>query len=233
MAKEVKRPKEELAPAYFVQYSALWCIMLGFFVLLLSLGESQTGPGEAGVGAIRDSFGVSGGLGLLPFSKNSFLGDADEASSSLRIVRKEPETMTFSMDGYVRGMLSERGLSDLSLWIIEEDVDNPKVVIGLPVRFRDDMHLESESVRMLEVLSEVVFHLTGHQFYCMMYLDEGPTRFAAQKKAMLRSAVVARFITEACSMPEGAIGFVGYHDNRYLAARGIENVSGVVLLSIQ
>lgn len=234
MAKEVKVPKEELAPAYFVQYSALWCIMLGFFVLLLSLGDTQTGPGEAGVGAVRDSFGITGGLGMLPFAQNAFQDrDNQAAAASLRIVRNNPEKAGFSFDGYVRGMLSERGLSDLSFWIIEEVPGKTKVVIGLPIKFRDDMHLETDSVRLLEVLSEVVFHLSGHRFDCMMYLDEGPDRFAAQKKALLRSGVVARFITEACAMPEGTIGFVGYHDNRYLAAHGIHNVSGKILLSIQ
>lgn len=231
MAREVKRPKEELAPAYFVQYSALWCIMLGFFVLLLSLGNTQTGAGDNGVGAVRDAFGLSGGLGMMPFSKNAFRSSND-VSSSLRIVRTE-DSSTYAMDGYIRSMLSKRGLSDLALWMIEDIPGSPKVLIGLPVKFRDDMHLDPKSVRMLEVLSEVIFHLSGHQFDCMMHLDGESGTFASQKKAMLRSAVVARFIAEASSLPPDTIRAVGYYDNRYLSAYGIENVSGKVLLSIQ
>jgi len=231
MAREVKKPKEELAPAYFVQYSSLWCILLGFFVLLLSLGNTQTGPGDAGVGAVRDAFGMSGGLGILPFAKNAF-GGSDAKSSSLRIIRSD-EQPAYRLDGYVRGMLSSKGLSELSLWVIEDSPGKPKVVLSLPVKFRDDLHLETGSVQMLETLSEVVFHLSGRQFEFMMVYNGDADRTAAQKRAMLRAAVVARFLAETCSLPPDQVRTVGYYDSRYLQQYGMENVSGNVLLSIE
>ncbi len=232
MAKEVEKPKEELAPAYFVQYSALWCIMLGFFVLLLSLGNTQDGLGNDGVGAVRDAFGTSGGLGMMPFAQNAFGGGAP-GSSSLRIVRSTETAPKYSMEGFVRGMLSKQGLSDLSLWVVEEVPGRPKVIIGLPIKFRDDKQLETESVQLLEVLSEVIFHLAGHQFECMLHLDSALDSARNQRKALLRATVVARFLSEACALPLDTVRSVGYYDSRFVRAYGIEDVSGRVLLSIQ
>ena len=231
MGRKVEKPKEELAPAYFMQYSALWCIMLSFFVMLLTMGKEQSGGNDSGVGAVRDAFGSQGGLGLKSFAKNAF-GKGDAQHASLRIIRKK-EAPSYDMDGFVRGMLSSKGLTDVSMWVIETESGAPEVVLSLPIEYVSDTRLTLNSVRVLEILGEVIFHLTDHQFDCIMHVDEGGDILAEQKRAMLRTAVVARFISEGCGLPPGAVRAVGYSDSRYLEAHGINNVSGKLLLSIR
>ena len=232
MGKEFEKPKEELAPAYFVQYSALWCIMLAFFVLLLTLGTSQSGGNKAGVGEIRDAFGATGGLGLMAFAKNAF-GATDSGRSSLRIVRHEDAGPAYDLEGVFRGLLSSKGLASLPLWVIEEDASSPKVYICLPIEFWRDNRPSPESVDMLEKLAAVIFHLDGYEFDCMMHLEGDGDSFELQKRAMIRSVTVVRFLAETCGLPPESFRAVGYYDKRFMEAHGIENVTGKVLLSIK
>jgi len=232
MGKKVEPPKEELAPAYFMQFSALWCIMLGFFVMLLSLGNTQKGPGQHGVGQVRDAFGTMGGLGMLPYAKNALFGRHDGGASSLRI-RKSVPTQAVKMDGYIRGMLWKKGLSNVSMITVVESKNITKVVLRIPVVFRGDEHLEMKSVKLLEMLSEVFVTLSQYDIEVTVVCenDEGP--IARQRSAMLQAAVVARFLTEAAMLDPGRVKAVGYSDSRFVVGHGIEHVNGYVLVSIE
>jgi hypothetical protein len=233
MAKrEVKKPKEDLAPAYFTQYAALWCILLGFFVMLLSLGNTQTGPGTAGVGEVRDAFQGVGGLGMLPFSKNSLFRKGGGGGSSFRINRSVMPR-EYNIDGYIRGMFSQKGLSNIAIGVIKEDSGAVKVVLSVPVEYRDDMHLEPDSVQLLEVLSEVIFNLSNHEFEIMAFCQDDANLEVCQKRAMLRSAVVARFLTDVCALPSERVHAVGYSSTHFLRQYGMEDVKGKVLICIQ
>lgn len=232
MAREVKKPKEDLAPAYFSQYAALWCILLGFFVMLLSLGNTQAGPGAAGLGDVRDAFKGIGGLGMLPFSQNSLFRKGDPSGSSFRISHSAVPT-EYSIDGYIRSMVSQKGLSNISIAVLNEDPGSTKVVLIVPVAYRDDTHLTPDSVALLEVLGEVVFNLSGHEFQIMSLCPDDPNPENGQKRAMLRSAVVARFLTEICTLPPDHVHAVGYSSTHFLKKYGIEDVKGKVLIGIQ
>lgn len=232
MGKEVKKPKEELAPAYFVQYSALWCIMLGFFVMLLSLGKTQMGPGADGLGDVRDAFGAGGGLGLLPFARNVLFGRGDGGASSFRIRESAPQEIA-EVDGYIRGMLWQKGLSSLSMVTVMSADNISKVILQVPVSFRGNEHLGPESVKFLEMLGEVLLDLHQYDFEVMVVEDEGHDPSIRQRNAMLRSAVVTRFLIDISSMPVERISAVGFSDSRYVDAYGMEHVKGHVLISIE
>ena len=74
MGKRPDPPKEASAPSYFVQYAALWCLMLAFFVVLLSMGHQRTAEFKSGMGMIRDAFGLKGGMGILAFWRKASAG---------------------------------------------------------------------------------------------------------------------------------------------------------------
>ncbi len=231
MARKINKPTEDLAPSYFVQYSSLWCILLGFFVMLLSLGSTQMGPGADGMGEVRDAFGSTGGLGLLPFSKNALFGRSDGSASSFRIRESTPSPGT--TDGYIRGMLCKGGLSRISVVSTEQSKDSTKVILRIPVTFRGDEHLDRESVKLLEMLGEVFLNLRQHDMEVMVVCDEAPDWNASRRRAMLRAAVVARFLSDTASLPAHRVQAVGYSDSRFLETHGIEPVNGYVLISIQ
>ncbi len=232
MAKEVKKPKEDLAPAYFVQYSALWCILLGFFVMLLSFGKTQMGPGADGLGEVRDAFGTGGGLGLLPFARNVLFGKGDAGASSFRIRESKPRQIT-EVDGYIRGMLWQKGLSSLSKITVVSSDHSSKVILQVPVSFRVDRHLEQESVKFLEMLGEVLLDLHQYTFEVVVVEEEGENPTDRQRSAMLRAAVVARFLTEISSLPSEQVSAVGYSDSRFIDAYGIKHVKDHILICIE
>lgn len=234
MGRKVKKPKESLAPSYFVQYSALWCILLGFFVMLLSLGNSQMGPGTEGVGEVRDAFGTNGGAGLLSFAKNVIFGSNDGSSKSFRI-RQSTSSRGSGMDGYIRGLLKKQGLGDISNIVLLESEDEMKVQLKVPVAFYENDQLEKDSIIFLEKLSGVLIDLREYNIEVMAVCasDEADADHEnCQRSAMLRAAVVARFLMEAASMSPDQVRAVGYSDTRFIGRYGMEPVKECVLISI-
>ena len=55
------------APAYMGQYASLMTILLAFFIVMLSLGQSRVAQFRVGVGQIRNMIGMQGGTGVLAF----------------------------------------------------------------------------------------------------------------------------------------------------------------------
>lgn len=232
MARKVNRPKEELAPSYFVQYSALWCILLGFFVMLLSMGSTQMGPGADGLGEVRDAFGKTGGLGFMPYAKNSLFGRNDGGASSFRIRKSAPHQVA-EVDGYIRGMLWKKGLSDISMISVVHSHNSSTVILRIPIGFLDNEQLNVESVKLLEMLGEVFLSLRKYDVEVMAVCDDAPDPVSCQRLAMLRAAVVARLLTEAAALVPDHVQAVGFSDKRLLELHGIDHVSGHVLISIK
>lgn len=232
MARKVKKPKEDLAPSYFVQYSALWCVLLGFFVMLLSLGHSRMGPGAEGLGDVRDAFGSTGGLGLLSFAKNVMFGKNDGGSSSFRIRQNTP-SQPAEMDGYIRGLLKKQGLSGISNIVLVRSDNGLKVVIKVPVSFQGSDQLDQDSVKLLEQLAEVLVGLHTCNVEVMAVSDQGANQEEGQRKAMLRAAVVARLLTDAEALEPDHVQAVGYCDTRFVDRYGMKPVKGCVFISIQ
>lgn len=231
MAAKFKPPKEEQAPAYFAMYSSLWCILLGFFVMLLSLGDTQKGAGVAGVGEVRDAFGTSGGAGLLPFAKNTLFGSGDGKSSSLRIVHAAKADKGVPLD-YIRGMLWRKGLEDISMVSVHESLNGQKVTLSLPVSYRGDSYLEADSIRLLKRLGEVIFNFQDYEFEVKVVCTATANAVFDQKTATQRAVVVSRFLKEVAGLPAERLHAVGYSDNRFLARYGIEHVNERVLITI-
>lgn len=231
MAKEVKKPKEELAPAYFVQYSALWCILLGFFVMLLSLGNKQQGPGSAGVGQVRDAFGTTGGVGLLPFARSVLFGPDSKDAGNLRVTgagqQGEDEVV-----GYIRGLLWKKGLENISMVDVHETLNGRKITLSLPIQYRGEAHLDPESVQLLKRFGEVVFNLSDYEFEIKAVCEESAEILQDQRSATLKAAVVARFLKESAGIPPERLHAVGYSNKRFLQKYGIKNVNERILITI-
>jgi hypothetical protein len=232
MGRKIRKPKEELAPSYFVQFAALWCILLGFFVMLLSLGSTQMGPGADGLGEVRDAFGSTGGLGLLPFAKNALFGRRDGGASSFRIRESAPNQVA-EVDGYIRGMLWKKGLSNISMVSVVHTHDSSTVILQIPMEFLENEHLGRESVNLLEMLGEVFLSLREYEMEVTAVCDDAADPVSCQRTALVRAAVVARFLTETAGLLPEHVHAVGLSDTWSLDLHGIEHVNDHVLISIK
>ena len=56
------------APAYMAQFTALMTLLLAFFILLNVLADKKESGFKDGIGAIRNAFGASGGLGVFSYT---------------------------------------------------------------------------------------------------------------------------------------------------------------------
>lgn len=232
MGKTVKKPKENLAPAYFVQYSALWCVLLGFFVMLLSLGNSQMGPGFEGLGEVKDAFGTNGGVGLMEFAKNVVFGRNNGSSSSFRI-RQNSSNQPSGMDGYIRGLLKKQGLDISNIVLLETD-DGMKVQIRVPIEFQVNGELTKESDTFITRISNVFIDLRQYKFEVIaLYTSEEEDNETCQRIALLRSARVARSLKDKAKLTLDCVRAVGYSDSRFIEGYGTEPVSECVIITIQ
>jgi hypothetical protein len=63
-----KKIVEVGAPAYMAQYTSLMTILLAFFILLNTMATEQESGFKAGIGDVKNAFGMEGGLGLFQFT---------------------------------------------------------------------------------------------------------------------------------------------------------------------
>jgi flagellar motor protein MotB len=60
--------RDEGAPAYMAQYTALMTILLAFFVFMSTMSNQQASGFKAGLGDVQNAFGIEGGCGLMNFT---------------------------------------------------------------------------------------------------------------------------------------------------------------------
>ena len=230
MGRKVEMPKESLAPAYFVQYAALWSLLLAFFITILTMGKTKNSEFKSGVGFIRDAFGMKGGLGMLPFWRKASSSQSDEASPIQTPESEEPGDLI----GFVKGLLWKEGLSSISILRTEVDDRGVNVMLKTPIVFPPGSALlNQDTQKFLNQMGGIFYNLpkTVISINCLT-MDSGSEErdlFLASERA----AAVARYLKETCRIPGSRIDAVGYSHARYLGALGSNVVDQAVLFSIR
>jgi hypothetical protein len=227
MSKRPEPPKEAMAPAYFVQYAALWCLMLAFFVVLLSMGHQKTAEFKSGLGAIRDAFGLKGGLGMMPFWRKSTEGHGDNNPSTSKPKEKG------DIIGNFKGMLWKEGLSSVDILQTKFDDRGVSITINTPVKFQDgSAALSREDRGFLSRMGTILFNLPDTVITVECLMNEGAGD-ADLLQATQRSTTITRYLMDECKIPENRIDSVGYSDHRYLTALKSNQWNQAVIFSIR
>ncbi len=227
MGKKPEPPKEAGAPVYFVQYSALWCLMLAFFVVLLSMGHERTAAFKSGMGFIRDAFGLKGGLGMLQFWRKTTQGHGDN-NPSVKKPKEEGDVI-----GFFKGMLWKEGLSSVTILQTRFDERGVSITLATPVKFEDESaSLDRDSQQFLSRLGAVLFNVPEMVIgvYCMETAGEEEARSLL---ATERSAAITRYLQDEARLPANRLEAVGYAHQKYLTALGTNPVEQVVLFSLR
>jgi hypothetical protein len=230
MGRKIEKPKDPQAPAYFVQYAALWCIMLAFFVVLLTMGHERTNAYKAGVGFIRDAFGLKGGLGMFIFWRKSTEGRGDQLPQPQRLKQDEKGDLV----AYVKGMLWKEGLSSVSILHTEFDDRGVSVTIAAPVQFVEDSAvLDRPSCQFLSRVGGIFYNLPDCVFTVMCTVTNAGGADADLRLATQRSAAVVRFFNEQCRIARSQLDATGFSHDRYLRKMSADGRINPVLLSIR
>ncbi len=226
---KLEKPQEpEGAPAYFVQYAALWCIMLAFFVVLLTLGHDRTDAYKTGIGYIRDAFGLKGGLGMLDFWRKATEGQGDAKPTTA----KPPEDG--DLIGHFRGMLWKEGLSSISILRTEFDDLGVRITVDTPIEFApDDAVLNRRTQDFLNRIGTVIYNLPD----CIVAVNSYAHGRGSDEQDLLlaaeRSTAIARYLQGPCRIPPRRVESLAYSHERYLAPLGESQTNQAVQLAIR
>ncbi len=205
---EIEKPKEEQAPAYFVMYAALWCIMLAFFVTMLTMGKQRVAEFREGLGEIRNQFGTRGGFGLFPYWRNY-----DKQKSGFMNYRFETKEGEFI--GYLKGMLWKEGLSSSSILKIDMQEDSVTIYLMTPLVFLPGSSMLSNANKSyLSRIAGLFYNRTDLliSIYALLDNEKGNNTVLATRRA----AVVSRYLSDVCLVARDRLTAVGYASKRYL-----------------
>jgi flagellar motor protein MotB len=229
MGRKGEPPQDAQAPGFFVQYAALWCLMLAFFICMLSLGHERTAEFKTGVGFIRDAFGLKGGLGMLPFW-HMIAGESSHKGQTSRAPQVEEEG---NLIGYFKGMLWKEGLASVSILRVEVDEWKVGVVMKVPLSFPEgESVLDTTAKEFLDRIAGVFFNLPDWFLSVGCLTPAADDENGSLRLASERASVVARYLQDVGRIEGNRVEAVGYAHSRYT---GIEapDAGGVVMFTLR
>ncbi len=225
--------REEQAPGYMVMYSALWCIMLAFFVSVLSMGRQKTDDFKKGVGEIRNAFGVEGGFGLLQFMRGHRMDESGARIESRRNDSKEEQDERAALIGFFKNMLWREGLSSVAILDVRVDALGANVILQTPIVFSPgDASLSADARKFLNKIGTLFYNRPdlSIEVICMTTPPAGSEDIVP---ALERASAVTRYLSEECRIPEARIASLGYGSTRFMAYLPDTMVDQTVLFSVR
>ncbi|MFH0878846.1 MAG: flagellar motor protein MotB [Lentisphaerota bacterium] len=230
MGKRPEPPKESSAPAYFVQYAALWCLMLAFFITLLTLGSQKSAKFKVGMGLLRDAFGLKGGLGLLPYWRKLTSGSGDN-NPAVQKVKPEDAGDVVS---YFKGMLWKEGLSSVSILHTEADDRGISIYVEAPLQFAtNSATLDRDTRGFLSRIGTLFYNLPNTVITVNCLVTNSASDNANLLLAAERVSAISRYLQEQCQIPRRQLDAVAYSHDRYLGQLKWTNENRSILFSIR
>ena len=214
MGKRPDPPKEEKAPAYMTMYSALWCIMLAFFVVLMTLGRQKSDKYKKGIGAVKNAFGVRGGMGMMEYWRKASDGQGDNNPNP------PDEQEEGDVVGHFKGMLWKEGLSNVSILKTEFDDRGISITIDTPIEFvTNSAVLGREACAFLSRMGGVFYNMPGFEITVQdLTMREKDTDDRNLLLAIERASAVTRYLQDEARIPADRIIAVGFSNRKYLTA---------------
>ncbi len=228
MAIKKEAPQEEGAPAYFAQYAALWCILLSFFVMVLSMGKQKNAEFQRGIGQIRNAFGVQGGLGLSPFVhtiKAGWLG--------VDSVHTPPASSAQKQDvaGYLKGLLWREGFPKGNILNVDVTDAGTDVIVQTPILFEaGTRRMTGEAQQAIEAVGAVLMDLYEWETIICCVSRDGDDLPASKRLAFERAIALDRYMQKTYSIPGSRISALGCSDYSHIKGMADSELDQAVLL---
>ena len=216
MAKDVKPPEEQGAPAYMAQYTALMMLLLAFFIAMLaqcSFGPPLAGM-QKGLGGIRNALGIQAGWGILPF-----MSQVDKTVRQIfpRTDQVKEEDRDRNLIAHPRqSMLRNAVIRDE--WMSLTPLTRGKTLrVTTPIEFPEGQaSLRASDMEYIERVGGVLQSDPSLGLVIRVLVPDAREPDAAELLAAQRAAVVARYLRDVSGVPSARIRAVGYAFDRYL-----------------
>ncbi|MBI3985834.1 MAG: OmpA family protein [Lentisphaerae bacterium] len=208
MAMRIQRPAEAGAPAYMVQYTAVMMLLLAFFIALLSaakFGPQQAGMKE-GLGKVRNAFGTSGGLGILPF-----VAQIKRNFKDLLPSRELDETSGGGSDNVLGLQKTGRGqFSDARFLRVRQITRGIGLKVDTPIRFDGEAAaLDGKAREYLARMGSLLHALPDTVLTVSAYCRPGDDPGRRELLAVERAAAVIRYLEKESGVSRSRLRAVG------------------------
>lgn len=180
-----KKKDEGGAPAYMGLFTSLMTVLLAFFILLVSMADSQDAGFYHGVGSIENSLGITGGLGMMAFARaageTGVLGVTEE--SNARSQRQ------FHTEG-------EGGTNNTDLENTEETEPGKYIRIYIPIPFEKGTSNIAKGSKLDNYLKNISlsFFATKNDIVVRVYSNDAGSPDENLKLAIKRSQTICNVL---------------------------------------
>lgn len=216
--KTVEKPVEATAPAYMTMYTSLMMLLLAFFIAIMSMATSTTQRGglQPGIGSIKNSFGMQGGLGLMPYIKmfkrfRSVYPETEEPEEKDEVTR---DLLGHHKDTIRKDMIVSDGF--LSIKTVYRGVS---LRITTPVVFsRGSAVLDQPAREFLQRIGGILNSFPEGMLTTRAYTDETGRTDQDELLAAERAAAVVRYLEQQSGIAPERLSAVGCASTRYVGS---------------
>lgn len=211
-------PKDKGAPAYIVSMSALWTIMLSFFIMMVTLSsEQECGFIAAGTGSFAQEIGSVGLRGMLSGTRNSFTFGTRRPNYAPTEENLEPAEENEGIGDKRMLKQPDKHLQDM------EKLKTRPVRMQIPIQVRFDpggTKLNWRAVRELNfALGQIrntpyVINIEAYVDVKASFTPAMTTSDQAWMLSTLRAATIARYFHEKGGIPTRQLVPIGYAHHR-------------------
>ncbi len=203
-----KKKDEGGAPAYMALYTSLMIVMLAFFILLNTMANKQEAGFKAGIGDVKNAFGLKGGFGMFRFTYFNSKG-------TNQMIHDEH----VDEDGEV-GLHEDSTKGKGGGGNTDEDVDDAQlgryIRVSIPHVFDyQSTMIPKEMADYLEVTG-TGFALFDYQISIRSYSGESGSPQIDTEIASKRASSIMRFLNQTCHIPLPRMEAVGYADMMFV-----------------
>ena len=210
-----KKPDEGGAPAYMGLFTSLMTVLLAFFILMVSMADSQDAGFYHGVGSVQNTLGVKGGLGVMSFARKAgdkgMLGVTEEEED-----KDASKQLLFNPEG-------EGGLGTVDVDNIEEVDKGYYISVFIPHVFtKGSARIEptSELADYLKKMS-IGFLSVKEDIMIRTYAEDASTKLDSQLLATKRANNIMKFLNSK-GIGYKRLSGIGYNYDRYFDFSEVE-----------
>lgn len=204
-----KLKKADGAPAYIQLYSIMMMLLLAFFIVLVTLsGESKNESFKSDIGKVQQSFGLTGGIGMLRFP---FAEDSQRLEG--QIPATEEEKTDEGVDSWRLRGSGGSGTTDIDF---ERGMPTSMRVV-VPYQFAEGRtSLSSSMLEYLDIVGTVLADNSDFSIAVRQFTVGAGSVPDAALVASARAGAVQRFLHESCGLSPDRITAVGYAHPSFL-----------------
>ena len=203
-----KKPDEGGAPAYMGLFTSLMTVLLAFFILMVSMADSQDAGFYHGVGQVQNTLGVKGGLGVMNFARaagdKGMLGVTEEEEDA-----DASKQLLFNTEG-------DRGVGTVDIENIEEVDKGFYISVFIPHIFEKGSARIVHNSQLEDYLKKmsIGFLTVKEDIMIRSYAEDGVSKTDNQILATKRANAIMKFL-HTKGIAYKRLSSIGYNFDRY------------------